>query len=66
MPEFALRAVDWVDAALRPRVLHAIDAFGYVRDDDWHPGAAESVPGKPTVALRRSTSGSGAPGTRPR
>jgi FO synthase len=57
VPEFALRAVDWVDAALRPRVLHAIDAFGYVRDDDWHPGAAESVPGKHAVALRRSTSG---------
>jgi FO synthase len=39
-PAYALRAIDWVDAALRPRVLHAIDAFGYVRDDTWHAGAA--------------------------
>jgi FO synthase len=46
-PAYALRAVDWVDAALRPRVLHAIDAFGYVREDAWHAGSALDVaPGR--------------------
>jgi FO synthase len=43
-PAFALRSTDWVDAALRPRVLHAIDARGYVREDRWHAGAALDPP----------------------
>jgi FO synthase len=46
-PAHALRAVDWVDAALRPRVLHAIDAQGYVRDDRWQAGAAVELPSLP-------------------
>jgi len=44
VPAFALRAADWVDAALRPRVFHAIDARGYVREDAWHAGAALEPP----------------------
>ena len=51
-PAFALRAVDWVDAALRPRVLHAIDAFGYVREDSWHAGAALDGTEAPAVPRR--------------
>jgi hypothetical protein len=56
VPAFALRAVDWVDAALRPRVLHAIDAFGYVREDRWHAGATLDGTEAPSVPGRRETS----------
>jgi FO synthase len=53
VPAYALNAVDWVDAALRPRVLHAIDALGYVREDTWHAGSALDAAQVPAVALRR-------------
>jgi len=37
-PAFAFNSEKWLDPALRPRVLHAVDTHGYARTDTWSPG----------------------------
>lgn len=44
-PRYALDANRWQDPALRPAVLQAIDACGYVRTGTWTPGVVESPRG---------------------
>jgi FO synthase len=43
-PEFALDPDRWLDPALRPAVLRAMDSEGYARDGDWCPGAKVPPP----------------------
>ncbi len=43
-PEYAVRPEAWVDRSLVRRVLDAIDATGFAREDTWTPGATESPP----------------------
>ena len=43
-PAYALDVERWVDPALRPAVLRAIDAQGLARSDDWVPGAGIEPP----------------------
>jgi FO synthase len=50
-PRYATRAADWVDAALAPQVLRAIDSEGLARTDDWAPGLPAAIPVEsPTLA----------------
>ncbi len=49
-PEYAHRAQTWLDEALRPRVLDAIDADGLARMDDWVPGDASMALPPPVAA----------------
>jgi FO synthase len=40
-----IRELDmWVDAAVRPAVLRAVDATGFAREDRWAPGEPAEVP----------------------
>src|SRR5205814_10231682 len=43
-PEFAQEPARWLAPQLRTPVLHAIDAEGLVRTDDWVPGADIAPP----------------------
>jgi FO synthase len=43
-PAYARDLDRWVDPALRPAVLRAIDAQGLARSDDWVPGAGTEPP----------------------
>jgi FO synthase len=43
-PEFARDPDRWLDPALRPAVLRAMDSEGYAREGDWCPGAKTSPP----------------------
>src|SRR5690242_2751671 len=43
-PAYARNVERWVDPALRPAVLQAIDAQGLARPDDWVPGAGVEPP----------------------
>ena len=43
-PGYARAARAWVDPALRPALLHRIDADGWPRTDDWFPGTAAPLP----------------------
>jgi len=43
-PEYALHPQRWLDPVLQPRVLAAIDAEGYAREDAWQPGVASMPP----------------------
>jgi FO synthase len=43
-PAYARDPGRWVDPALRPAVLRAIDAQGLARSDDWVPGAGTEPP----------------------
>ena len=43
-PRYAQRAEAWVDRKLLTKVLHAIDADGYARTDDWSTGAPTEPP----------------------
>src|SRR5262249_33836791 len=45
-PEYALDAERWVERALVRRVLDAIDATGFVREDTWTPGATSPLPAR--------------------
>jgi FO synthase len=46
-PEFL--ADEWLDPAVRPRVLRAADAMGLAREDRWAPGES----GRPPLVVRR-------------
>ena len=35
---------DWLDRAVRPRVLRAADSLGLAREDDWSPGETSALP----------------------
>jgi FO synthase len=52
-PAFARRAETWVDPALRPMLLHRIDADGWPRTDEWSPGALTAPPEHPAATIRR-------------
>jgi FO synthase len=43
-PAFACEPERWLDGALRPAVLRAIDAQGLARTDEWVPGAHTAPP----------------------
>ena len=43
-PSFALAAESWVDPAVRPQVLRAMDAGGLAREDDWLTGRSVHFP----------------------
>jgi FO synthase len=43
-PEFARRADEWVDPALRTSLLRRIDADGWPRTDQWSPGTRVALP----------------------
>jgi len=43
-PEYVREPQRWLDAALVPRVLAAVDAEGYARVDPWQPGATAAPP----------------------
>lgn len=43
-PSHATSPERWLDTALRPAVLRAVDGRGLVRDDDWHAGAGDTAP----------------------
>ncbi|MGE0874315.1 MAG: 5-amino-6-(D-ribitylamino)uracil--L-tyrosine 4-hydroxyphenyl transferase CofH [Burkholderiales bacterium] len=42
-PSYAATAREWVDRALEPALLEAMDAEGYARADAWSPGVANAV-----------------------
>lgn len=44
----------WLDPALRPTVLHRVDASGYVRERTWHAGAGDPPP-RSEVELARAS-----------
>ena len=52
-PAFARRAETWVDPALRPVLLHRIDADGWPRTDEWSPGALTAPPDYPAATICR-------------
>jgi FO synthase len=52
-PAFARRAETWVDPALRPMLLHRIDADGWPRTDGWSPGALTAPPDHPAATICR-------------
>jgi len=52
-PAFARRAETWVDPALRPVLLHRIDADGWPRTDEWSPGALTAPPDYPAAIICR-------------
>jgi len=54
-PAFARRAENWVDPALRPMLLHRIDADGWPRTDAWSPGALTAPPDHPAAIICRSS-----------
>ncbi len=43
-PDFIFSDLDWIVPELRSRVLHQIDASGYVRSDSWFPGEEAAIP----------------------
>jgi FO synthase len=43
-PAYAVRPDVWIDRGLVRRVLDAIDATGFAREDNWVPGATEPLP----------------------
>ncbi|WQG97800.1 5-amino-6-(D-ribitylamino)uracil--L-tyrosine 4-hydroxyphenyl transferase CofH [Rhodopseudomonas palustris] len=51
-PAYVRHAANWIDPALLPKVLKAVDADGFPRDDGWMPGGLAPIP--PTGAARRS------------
>ncbi|MBV9201451.1 MAG: bifunctional FO biosynthesis protein CofGH [Alphaproteobacteria bacterium] len=51
-PAYAGEPTRWLDPALRPVVLRAIDAQGFARTDDWVPGADTAPPTLTHPALR--------------
>jgi FO synthase len=44
VPAYARSAARWVDPALAPRVLRAIDSGGLPRTDGWHAGSGKPAP----------------------
>src|SRR5580704_3949531 len=48
-PAYVAGSAIWLDKQLATRVLRAVDADGFVREDDWMPGSLEPLP----VAPRR-------------
>ncbi len=43
-PPYCLHSSRWIDAALRPNVLRAMDAEGFARADRWAVGVADCMP----------------------
>ena len=49
-PSYARSADTWVDAGLRTRLLHRVDADGWPRTDGWSPGMNTALPAAPRSA----------------
>jgi FO synthase len=49
-PSYARRTAEWVDSRFRTAIIHAIDADGFAREDNWYSGAAAAQ--LPPTALR--------------
>jgi FO synthase len=47
----------WLDPALTPKVLDAIDAEGYRRVDDWYSGGSKPPPAGAAIALDQARAG---------
>jgi FO synthase len=68
-PQFVAELDSWVDSSVATRVLHATDADGLARTDDWTAGRSESLPrsaaalleGSPDLLPAASVSPNGAP-----
>jgi FO synthase len=68
-PQFVAELDSWVDSSVATRVLHAADADGLARTDDWTAGRSESLPrsaaalleGSPDLLPAASVSPNGAP-----
>jgi FO synthase len=58
-PKYALHPQRWLDPVLRPRVLAAIDAEGYAREDAWQPGVASMPPPRGLAHTSRRSSSIG-------
>nr|WP_245332793.1 5-amino-6-(D-ribitylamino)uracil--L-tyrosine 4-hydroxyphenyl transferase CofH [Bradyrhizobium erythrophlei] len=43
-PAYVAGSAIWLDKQLATRVLRAVDADGFVREDDWMPGSLEPLP----------------------
>src|ERR1700687_5959881 len=43
-PHYVTAAVTWLDRAIVPKVLRAVDAGGYAREDAWTPGSLVPLP----------------------
>ncbi len=43
-PDYIFSNKDWITTDFRARVLHTIDASGYVRSDSWSPGQETTIP----------------------
>lgn len=43
-PRYAAAGATWLDRAMVPKVLRAVDADGVAREDDWTPGALAPLP----------------------
>lgn len=46
-PAYVAQAVAWLDKPLATKVLRAVDADGFVREDGWMPGSLEALPAPP-------------------
>lgn len=46
-PRYLQAAETWLDSAVRPAVLQAVDGEGYARDDAWQAGSQRPVPPLP-------------------
>jgi FO synthase len=68
-PQYVAELDSWVDSSVATRVLHAADADGLARADDWTAGRSESLPrsaaalleGSPGLLPAASVSPNGAP-----
>ncbi len=47
----------WSEPSLRPRILDAVDAEGYVRADGWYSGASTAPPAAASVAIEAAHAG---------
>lgn len=52
-PRYVHEARNWIDAALRPRVIAMSEASGLRRDNDWRPGLVMALPKDDVAILTR-------------
>jgi len=53
-PSFVADNAVWQDRSVAPKVLRAVDASGFAREDHWTPGSLEPLPPSPSRARTRS------------
>ena len=54
-PEYCREAANWLDASHLPRVIRAIDAEGFARNDTWSPGTNSQIPLQRTATQSHRT-----------